>query len=181
LLLTLLAIGVWWRASAKRQAGMMDRMMGDQMPTWMMSQNGMGPQMMRDMQAIHGLLLNHRKIQREVEDTPGGVQTVTRSEDPEVTELIRTHVRQMKQRLETGQAIRMMDPVFREIFKNHEKIRMHIEDIPGGVRVTEQSDDPQVVLLIRQHACRAVSEFVTGGMQRAMQPTPLPEGYSQKN
>jgi hypothetical protein len=151
------------------------------MPGWMMSNDGMGPQMMRDMHTIHDLLVNHRNIQREVEDIPGGVQTVTRSEEPEVAELIRTHVRQMKQRLETGQPIRMMDPVFREIFKNHEKIRLQIDDIPGGARVIEQSDDPQVVLLIRQHAHRAVSEFVKEGMRRAMQPTPLPEGYSQKN
>ena len=49
----------------------------------------------------------------------------------------------------------------------------------GGVDVIETSDDPQVVLLIRQHAHRAVSEFVTGGMQRAMQQTPLPSDYRE--
>ncbi len=83
----------------------------------------------------------------------------------------------MKARVEAGEPIRQMDPVFREIFEHHAKIRMDVEDIPGGARVTETSDDPQIVLLIRQHAQRAVSEFVVDGMQRAMQPTPLPPGY----
>lgn len=57
-------------------------------------------------------------------------------------------------------------------------IRIHVaQSVPGGVRVTETSSDSQVVLLIRQHARRAVSEFVAGGMARAMRPTPLPPGY----
>lgn len=71
----------------------------------------------------------------------------------------------------------MMDPLFREIFRHHEKIELEIEEVPGGVRVAETSEDAEVVLLIRQHALRAVSEFVEGGMRRAMQPTPLPDEY----
>jgi uncharacterized protein YdcH (DUF465 family) len=138
---------------------------------------GMGPEMMRDMRAIHGLLTQHERIHREVEDIPGGVRTLTTSEDPQVASLIRTHVWQMKERMEKGQPIRRMDPVFRELFEHHEKVHMEIEEVPGGVRVTETSEDPQVVKLIRQHAHRAVSEFVEQGMPRAMQPTPLPEGY----
>ncbi len=50
-------------------------------------------------------------------------------------------------------------------------------DIPDGIRVTHTSDDPQVVLLIRQHARRFVGEAAEQGMSRAMRPTPLPEGY----
>jgi hypothetical protein len=37
---------------------------------------------------------------------------------------------------------------------------------------------PENQLLIRQHAHRAVSEFVDQGMPRAMRPTPLPQSYS---
>lgn len=155
----------------------MGQMMGD-MPEWMMSGDMMmDGDMMQDMHVIHGLLMNHEKIRREVENIPGGVRTITTSSDPEVARMIRTHVYQMKERIEEGRTIRRMDPLFREIFEHHEKIHMQIEEVPGGARVTETSDDPQVTLLIRQHARRAVSEFVEGGMQRAMQPTPLPEGY----
>ena len=161
--------------------GMMDRdgigeMMRD-MPDGMMSRGMMDRNMMRDMHVIHDLLMDHEKIRREVENIPGGVRTVTTSSDPSVTESIRTHVYQMKSRIEEGRLIRHMDPLFREIFEHHDKIDMRIEEVPGGVRVTETSADPQVALLIRQHARRAVSEFVERGMRRAMQPTPLPEGY----
>ncbi len=166
--------------NTNRMSGMMnDNRMMSGMPNWMMSGGMMDENMMRDMGPIHGLLMQHEKVHRTVEEIPGGVRTVTTSEDPQVTDLIRTHVREMKERIEKGQPIRQMDPLFREIFRHHEKIRLEVEDVPGGVRATETSDDPQVSLLIRQHAKRAVSEFVQGGMNRAMQGTPLPEGYKE--
>lgn len=149
-----------------------------EMPGDMMSgDNMMGPEMMRDMRPIHALLTNHEKVERRVEDIPNGVRTITTSDDPEVAELIRTHVRQMKSRYERDQPIRMMDPVFRELFRNRDKASLDYEDVPGGIRVTHTSDDPQVVLLIRQHARGFVSEAAEQGMSRAMRPTPLPEGY----
>lgn len=162
--------------------GMMGRgMMRGEMPGWMMSTGECcSPNMMRDMHVIHGLLSDHRKIERRVEDIPGGVQTVTVSSDSRTADLIRQHVQQMQRRIEAGQPIRMMDPLFAEIFRHHRSIRMEIEEIDGGVRVTETSDDPAVTSLIRQHARRAVSEFVEDGMRRAMQPTPLPEGYQRE-
>src|SRR6266568_3357750 len=145
-----------------------------------MMNGGMGGMVggsMKEMSAIHGLLSDHAKIQRSVEDTPKGVRTVTTSQDPEVTTLIREHVWQMKERIEQGRPIRQMDPLFRELFRNHQHIHIAIENVRGGVRVTETSDTPSVTPLIRQHARRAVSEFVAEGMPRAMRPTPLPPGY----
>lgn len=164
-------------AERARDGGMMRR----RMPGWMMSRGmPMDGEMMRDMRVIRGLLQSHDRIRREVELRPDGVRTVTTSDDPELASLIRRHVRQMKARVEEGRPIRQMDPVFREIFRHHEAIEMVIEDVPGGVVVVETSDDPEVVKLIQQHALRAVSEFVEDGMQRAMRPTPLPEGYSPR-
>ena len=129
------------------------------------------------MQAFQQLLTDHAKIKRTVEDVPGGVVTVTTSEDPVVAATIRAHVRQMKKRLETGQPLRMWDPLFVELFRHHDQIEMEIEDIPGGVKVTETSQDTHVALLVRQHARRGVSEFVARGWDRAHEPTPLPDGY----
>jgi len=126
---------------------------------------------------IHSLLDRHDAIERQVEEIPGGVETVTTSEDPEVVEILREHVGQMKERVENGQGMRWWDPTFAELFKFTDKIEMQIEEIPGGVRVREWSEDPQVAMLIRQHAIRGVSEFVEDGYDRAHQPTPLPEGY----
>lgn len=154
-----------------------DGMGSSGMPEWMMSRGGMDRQMMRDMPVIRDLLTNHEEILRQVEDLPDGIRSRTTSRDPDVAKLIRTHVRQMRERVEDGEAIRRMDPLFREIFEHHEAIEMRITDIDGGVEVVETSPQPQVALLIQQHARRAVSEFVASGMQRAMRPTPLPSGY----
>jgi hypothetical protein len=154
--------------------------MGDDggMPGWMMSgDHMMDDQMMADMPAIHDLLVRHDTIRRQVDDIDGGIRARTTSDDPSVAQLIQTHVQQMKGRIETGRPIRQMDPLFREIFEHHGAITMTVNQVPGGVEVTETSPDPQVALLIRQHADHAVSEFVARGMDRAMQPTPLPAGY----
>lgn len=140
-----------------------------------------GEHAMSDMATIRRLLASHETIDRRVENVPGGVHTFTVSRDPEVTSLIRTHVREMRARYDRNQPIRMMDPVFRELFRHRDKAAMKIEDIPGGVRVIHTSDDPKVTALIRQHAHRFVSEAAREGMRRAMQPTPLPEGYRERN
>jgi hypothetical protein len=58
---------------------------------------------------------------------------------------------------------------------------MAIEEAPGGVRVKETADEPRVVPLVRQHARRAVSEFVAEGMPRAMRFTLLPPGYKSSS
>jgi len=128
---------------------------------------------------FHELLAKHDKIKRTVEDIPGGVRTVTTSDDPEIAGLIRLHVRQMAARYEAGMPVRKWDPLFVELLKHFDKITMTMEDVPGGLRVIETSDDPQVALLIRQHAHRGVSEFVERGFDRAHEASPLPEGYEK--
>lgn len=137
----------------------------------------MGAGMGDDMDTIHALLADHAAIERRVEDLPNGVETWTESDDPEVAARIRTHVRDMYARLDADQPLRRWDPLFAAIFEHADAIEMEIEDTPRGVRVVETSDDPEVVALIRQHAHRAVSEFVERGMDRAHEPTPLPDGY----
>lgn len=134
---------------------------------------GPGP----DHDVLHALLADHDLIERRVVDLPNGVETWTESDDPDVAALIRTHVRQMKARLASGRPMRLWDPLFAEIFARADAIEMTVEDTPRGVHVVETSDDPAVVALIRQHARRAVSEFVERGMDRAHEPTPLPDGY----
>lgn len=139
-----------------------------------------GPGGMREARDVfHKLLSEHKKIDRKVEDIDGGVRTVTTSDDPEIAKLIQLHVRQMAARFDAGMPVRRWDPLFAELLKHYDKVTMTIEDIPGGLRVTETSDDPQVVLLIRQHAHKGVSEFVERGFDRAHEESPLPEGYKR--
>jgi hypothetical protein len=128
------------------------------------------------MSLIHVLLDNHRTIQRIVHEIDGGVETWTTSDDPQVAQAIQTHVRQMRDRLPSGRPVRPWDPLFEQLFLHHRFIEMKIEDIPGGVRVLETSADPQVMLLIRQHATRGVSRFVRDGRKTVHQETPMPEG-----
>lgn len=153
---------------------MMRRRMND---TSMMK--GMGPGMMEDMHTIHSLLENHGKIERRVKNIKNGVETWTESDDPEIAKTIKEHVWQMKQRMEESRSIRQMDPLFRELFKHHNEIKIQIEETKKGTHVIETSGNPEVVKLIQQHA-RTVSKFSEQGMQGAMQPTPLPEGYENK-
>jgi len=128
-------------------------------------------------EVIHELLANHEAIERTVEDIPGGIRSITTSSDPELAAIIRLHVRQMAARLEAGMPVRRWDPLFQEIHRHADKIKIEIEDIPGGLVVIETSEDPQVVLLIRQHAHQGVSQFVERGFDRAREESPLPEGY----
>lgn len=168
-------------SNTEQGVGPSSSMMGGGMP---MMRNGMmgGGMMgasMNEMRVIRSLLTSTDQIERTVQNVPHGVLTVTRSDDPQLAETIRTHVRQMKASYGRDEPIRTRDPVFRELFLNRDQITLEIEDIPGGVRVLHTADNPQVTALIRQHAHHFVSEAVEQGMTRVMRPTPLPEGYER--
>jgi YHS domain-containing protein len=138
----------------------------------------MGEGRQQDMQTIHALFADHKKITRTVKQISNGVETVTESDDPKVQALIAEHAWAMQKRLENKQPIRQWDPLFAELFKNADKIRMEIVKTPKGVRVVETSDDAYVVKLIQSHAA-GVSEFVTEGMAVMHKEHPLPEAKSE--
>ena len=48
-----------------------------------------------DMQIVHQLFANHDQIRRTVEEIPGGVRTLTESDNPQITALIQAHVKSM--------------------------------------------------------------------------------------
>jgi hypothetical protein len=120
------------------------------------------PRFIEDSKWFH-FLVNHRaKIERTIERLPNGVETMTKSDDPEVAAGIRTHVAAMHSRVKEGRGIHLRDPLFREVFRHADRIRMEIADIEKGVRVTETSDDPYVVSLIQAHA-DVVGKFIENG------------------
>lgn len=122
----------------------------------------MGEGRMQDMQTIHALLDDHKQIARTVREIENGVETTTESDDPKVRARIVEHAWAMQKRLETRQPIRMWDPLFAELFKHADKIKLQITNTPKGVKITETSTDVYVVKLIRAHAA-GVSEFVKEG------------------
>jgi hypothetical protein len=120
-------------------------------------------------ETIFSLLTGHAEITRTVEEVPGGVRTTTTTSSETLAPLVRLHVRQMAENLRRGRVVRMWDPVFRDVFAHHEAIRLDMKDVPGGVEVTETSDNPEAVAAIRAHA-KKVSSFVSDGHAAARPP-----------
>jgi hypothetical protein len=119
--------------------------------------------------AIGGLLTGHKAIRRTVTEIPGGVRTTTTTTDSALIGTLRAHVRQMARRLEQGRPVRMWDPVFRGVFAHADEITVATKDIDGGIEVTETSENPDVVPLIRAHAAK-VSAFAEQGHAAARPP-----------
>lgn len=145
-------------------------------PTTRPAPPGRGPQdpaLRSDQDVFHALLRRHKDIRREVTEIPGGVETLTESDDPEVAGWIREHVHAMKARVEQRRPLRRWDPLFRAIFQHAHLIDMQVEDTPAGVRVRETSANEHVTLLIRAHA-KVVSGFVERGFDAAEQAHPVP-------
>lgn len=133
----------------------------------------MGQGQMQNMQTIHALFDHHDKITRTVKNTEDGVETLTESDDPKVQALIAEHAWAMQKLLENRQPIRQWDPLFAELFKHADKIKMQITRTAKGVKVVETSSDAYVVKLVQAHA-QGVSEFVKEGMPSMHKTHELP-------
>jgi len=134
--------------------GMMD---GGMMDGGMMGDNH------EDMQIVHQLFAHHDQIRRSVETIPGGVQTVTESDNPEIAALIRQHVTSMHQRLEQGRWFAMMSRTLPILFDNADRYQRQSQPTDQGIRVTKTADDPELAAVLRDHA-QEVSGFVDEGM-----------------
>jgi hypothetical protein len=123
---------------------------------------GGDPQFIKDRDGFHFLLQHHDQIRRKVTKLDNGVKTVTESKDPEIAEKIREHVKAMYTRVEESRPIHLRDPLFAEVFRHADKIKMEFKETKRGIRVTETSDDPYVARLIQAHA-DVVNLFVKNG------------------
>jgi len=131
-----------------------------------------------DRDTLHALLSGHAGITRTIREVPGGVESETTATDAELARRLLSHVREMKARVEADQPVRRWDPLFAALFERSDRIRMEIEEIPGGVRVREIADDPETAALLRAHAAR-VSRFVAEGSASVHEPSRLPAGFSE--
>ena len=114
-----------------------------------------------DMQVFHQLFEHRTEISRQVIAREDGIETVTESNNPEVTRLLQTHVVSMLARVKEGRPIHLRDPLFVELFKYADRIEATHELTTGGVRVIETSKDAYVVKLLHAHA-EVVSERYVG-------------------
>jgi len=126
-----------------------------------------------DRSTFHFLLENHKAIKRTVKKLDNGIETVTESEKPEVAKKIQEHVPAMYERLKSGKGVRYWDPLFAEVFKHGKKMKMTIANTEKGVKVTETSDEAEVVKIIQAHA-EVVSKFVEKGFDEAHKAHPVP-------
>jgi hypothetical protein len=125
-----------------------------------------------DMQVFHRLLANREKIQREVVNLSNGIDTVTRSDDPEIAGILKTHVAAMATRIQDGRAIHARDPLFAELFRNAKHVAVKVEPLANGVHVVETSDDRYTVTLLQQHA-GVVNLFIERGMSEMHRDHPV--------
>jgi hypothetical protein len=123
---------------------------------------------------FHFLLENHAKVSRQVKSLPNGVETVTESDDPQIAEMIRKHVKAMYVRVEQGRPIHLRDPLFGAVFRHADQIEMKMEPTEKGIRVTETSQDPYVTRLIQAHA-DVVDGFVKNGFVEAQKNHAVPD------
>ena len=126
-----------------------------------------------DMTVFHYLLDHRKEITRKVTKVPTGVETLTESANVEVAAKLAVHVEAMHKRLLKGRPIHMRDPLFREIFRNADKIKMTVEKTPQGVKVSETSKDPYVAKLIQAHA-EVLNQFLAKGHEEVRKNHPVP-------
>jgi hypothetical protein len=122
-----------------------------------------------DMGTIRQLFANHNQVHRTIKEIPGGIHAVTESDNPQVSALIQSHVPRMYQRINDGQGIPMimMSSTLPVMAQNADRYQRHLQLTRKGIVVTETSNDPDMVAVIREHA-REVNRFVAEGMPAMM-------------
>jgi hypothetical protein len=124
-----------------------------------------GEVMNGDMAIIHQLFADRNQIHRTVEEIPGGMRSLTESDNRQVAALIKQHVASMYKRLEDGREFSMMNmsrtiPI---MFRNADRYQRQFAQTATGLVVTETSKNSDMTNLIREHA-REVDRFIAEGM-----------------
>lgn len=117
------------------------------------------------MAVVHELFLNHNRITRTVMKLPGGIRTITESDDPLTAQRIKDHIATMTERVMAGDdpGLPMESAALQTLFRNKDKIRTHAETTAKGVVLIQISSDPETVAALQQHASE-VSDLVRRGM-----------------
>lgn len=151
-------------ATAGPLAAPRDGMMGGGGMDEMMGEGNMAGPMRTGME----LFARHAQIRRTVTELPNGIHAVTESDDPQTTALIQAHVTEMYQRLDENRPFPyMMSRSVPAMFARSTDYQRKLEATPKGIAVTETSNDPAMVAVIRAHA-QELNGFVREGMPAMM-------------
>ena len=144
-------------------------------------QGGRGPgakvgNFQADMRTIHAMFDNRDKIRRSVMLLPDGAESLTESDDEELAAMLKDHVPNMDARVLGNAPLPPMTfhPVFVALIKHADDYTLDYEETDKGVKVTYQSDDPYVVMLVQEHA-KLVSRFLQNGHDEIHADYELPE------
>ena len=134
-----------------------------------------------DMTTIHAMFAARDKITRTVTNLPDGAETVTESADDAIASLIQEHVPAMEGRVNRNDPLPPMTfhPLFIQLIKHADDVTLTYEATDHGVKVKYTSDDPDVVLVIQEHA-QLVSRFIKNGMEEIHKPYTIPTPDSGK-
>jgi len=116
----------------------------------------------RDRELFHFLLDHRSEIRRQIKMLDNGVETLTESDNPQVTAAIQEHVASMEKRVREKRPIHLRDPLFAAVFGKAASIRFQAEQTPHGMKVIETSDDAFAAKLVQAHA-QVVSLFIQHG------------------
>lgn len=111
---------------------------------------------------IHSLFDNHAKFTRKVEMTEKGYIAVTESSDPKLAKILREHVSQMRERLQSGLMVRRWDPAFPEFIAHYDDITHRVEATRNGLKITVAGKTPNAIKVAQNHA-KIVSDFAANG------------------
>ncbi|WP_424939119.1 hypothetical protein [Aliiroseovarius sp. S253] len=116
-------------------------------------------------QELAVLFRNFPTLERSVENLPNGIRTVTRSTEPEVMEVLVSHVVGMLDRVERKDdpQILIQSPTLNVFFERAEHIATEFNVTDAGIEVIQTSDDPVVVEALQLHA-EEVSAMAAQGM-----------------
>ena len=115
------------------------------------------------------LFARHANVKRTVTQIPRGIHAVSESDDPRTAALLQEHVAAMYARLNSDRPFPY--PMSRSVpalFANSAHYHRNLTMLPKGIAVTETSNDPAMVEIIRAHA-REIDGFVLDGMPAMMQ------------
>ena len=132
--------------------------------------------MQGDMTTLHAMFADRDKIKRTVKNLPDGAEAVTESDDETIADMLKEHVPAMEDRVLGNKPLPPMTfhPIFVELIKHAKDYTLTYEETDKGMKVTYQSDDPYVVMLVQEHA-KLVSRFIKNGMEEIHTPYELPK------